>query len=771
MKRIFLAFILISQLFAVAWAESFVVKNIQIDGLQRISPATVENYLPIKRGQTMQPSRSSSILRSLYKTGFFKQITLSRDGNTLVIHVQERPTIGQLNITGNSVIPTDKLKSVMDSLGVVEGRVYDPELLVKIKQGLLNQYYQLGRFNARVEIKETSMTRNREKVDIIISEGLVARVQRITIIGNHVFDESTLVRQMDLSTTGMVSYVMQTDRYSDEKLEASLDKLRGYYLDHGYLRFQVKSSQAQMTPDRKSVYITIAVSEGKPYTIKGYKLSGNLIYPRSLYESYIKVVPGELFSREKIMASEKSVSKMLGERGYMFSSVSLQPDVNDKERTVLLVFNINPGKRTYVRHITFSDNNRTNDAVLRREVLQWESAPASTAKLEESKQHLSLLPFIRDVNMTVKPVGTGNDQVDVNYRVKEDNSASATFKVGYSQIYGVIFGAGLNQKNFFGTGNTLGLNLSRSQYEQFYGVDYTNPYYTQDGISRSIHMSASRVTPGNVTSLNNGYAIDEYNLGVLYGVPVGQERGVINRISGGASYQDLIVNLYPTRASNQILSFINNHGSHFQEADFKLGYSRDSRDKAIFPTMGAFNTLFADFFAPLAKSSLGFYMLNYNGRYYLPLSDQFILNSRADLAYGNGYSGVEEYPFFKNYYAGGIDSVRGYLGYNLGPRDSNYQAFGGNMRADASVGMIFPNFVSDNVRTNLFVDAGNVYTSLNNRSFGGQSTMSGPIRFSVGLEVDILTPFGPVELSLAEPIRARAHDKIERPQFALGANF
>lgn len=771
MKRIIYVLILVSQLFVAAWADSFVVRNIQFEGLQRVSPATVENYLPIKRGQVMQPSKSSAILRSLYKTGFFDQIQLSRDGSTLIIHVKERPTIGQLKITGNSVIPTDKLKSVMSSLNIAEGRVYDAELLDKIKQSLLNQYYQLGRYNARVDITAAPMSRNRVLVTITISEGVVARVQRITIIGNHVFKESTLVRQMDLSTSGVVSYIMQSDRYSEEKMQSSLDKLRAYYMDHGYLRFEVKSYQAQMTPDRKSVYITVVVKEGLPYTIKGYKLTGKLVFPQSDYVKYIKVVPGELFSRDKIMSSEKAVSKMLGERGYMFANVSLRPDVNDNTREVMLVFDVNPGKRTYIRHITFSDNNRTNDAVLRREVLQPEAAPVSTAKLEESKQHLSLLPFIRDVNMSIKPVPSASDQVDVDYKVKEDNSASATFKVGYSQAYGMIFGAGLNQKNFFGTGNTLGLNLSRSQYEQFYGIDYTNPYYTQDGISRSFNLSASRVDPGATTSVNNGYTLNEYNAGVLYGIPVGQESGAINRVSAGANYQNILINLFSKNASNQINSFVQNHGSHFQQADLKVGYSRDSRDRAIFPTSGTFQSVFGDVYLPLASSSLSFYMLNYNGKYYLPLSEQFIIISRADLGYGNGFHGPSDYPFFKNYFVGGIDSVRGYLTYNLGPRDSNYQAFGGNMRADGSVGMTFPNFMGDNLRTVAFVDAGNVYTSLNNKGYGGQSTTSGPIRYSVGVEADCLTPFGPIELSLATPIARRKHDKIDAFQFAMGANF
>ena len=772
MKKFISGFILLAHLAATAaWADTFVVKKIQFDGLQRIAPSTIEAYLPIKRGQVFQESKSAAILRVLYKTGFFDQITLSRDGDTLIIHVKERPTIGQLKISGNSIIPTDKLTSVMKSLDIAEGRVYNAELLEKIKQSLLNQYYQLGRYNARVDITATPMSRNRVMVKISISEGLIAKIRRISIIGNHVFDESTLVNQLDVTSSGWFTFITQSDRYSEDKIESSLDKLRNYYMDHGYLRFEIKSSQAQVTPDRKSVYINIVVKEGKPYTVKGYDIKGDLYFPRKVYDKNINIKPGETFSRQKIMDAEKAINKMFGEKGYIFATISLRPQVNDEKREVFLVFDVKPGKRAYVRHITFSDNNRTNDVVLRREIQQMESAPISTTKLDQSKQRLSLLPFIRDVDMSVKPTNEKNDQVDVNYKVKEDNSAQASFKIGYSQVYHTILGAGLNQKNFFGTGNTLGINLQRSRYEQFYGVDYTNPYITDDGISRSISFSVSRVDPGAATSVSNGYTTNEFGLGVLYGIPIGQEADVINRVQAGVSYQNTLVNLISGHASNQVNTFVNNHGRRYQEADFKVGYSRDGRDKAIFPTRGVIQTLFLDAYAPLSGDSVSFYMLNYHAMWYQPLTDEFIILTKGDLGYGNGFHGINDYPFFKNYYAGGIDSVRGFLGYNLGPRDSNSQAFGGNMLADASVGLIFPNYLSDSLRTSAFVDAGNVYTSLNNTGYGGGSTMSGPIRYSTGVEGDWLTPMGPIKISLAVPINKRPHDRREAFQFAIGANF
>ncbi|RDI41801.1 outer membrane protein assembly factor BamA [Aquicella lusitana] len=779
MKKLAYLIILLSQFIVAAWAQqAFVVRNIEIEGLQRVSSATVESYLPIKRGQTLQPAKTAAILRALYQTGFFDRITLSRANGTLIIHVVERPTIGQLKISGNSIIPTDKLTSVMKSLDVAEGRVYNPVILDKIKQSLLNQYYQLGRYNARVDINTTPMPRNRVMVNINISEGLVAKIRRISIIGNHAFDEKTLINQMTLTTVGLFTFVTQTDRYSEAKLDESLEKLRAFYMDHGYIRFEVKSAQAEVTPDRKSVYINIVVKEGEPYTVKSYDIEGKMVVPREDMMKLVHVKPGETFSRQKVLDTEKDITKLLGDHGYMFASISLRPQVDESTHEVALVFVINPGKRTYVRHITFSDNNRTNDVVLRREMQQWEAAPASTTKLEESKHRLNLLPYLKEVDMSVTPVEGVDDQVDVNYKVKEESSAQASFKIGYSQLYRTILGVGFNQKNVFGTGNTFGINLSRSRYEQFYSVDYTNPYYTADGISRSFNLTMSRVDPRGA-GVGSGYTANEYGFGVLYGIPVGQEIGVINRIQAGLGYQNTLINLNQdlSKTSSQVATFVNRHGRHFQELDMKLGYTRDSRDKALFPTRGGLQTLFLDGYAPLDSNSLSFYTINYHGKWYAPLTDEFILTSRADLGYGNSLHGARNYPFFKNYYAGGIDSVRGYQGYTLGPRDSNDNPYGGNMLVDASIGLIFPNYLTENLRTSAFVDAGNVYTSLNNRGFGGKSTDAGPIRYSIGLEADWITPFGPIQFSLAKPLNRQKGkggnrgDQEEVFQFALGANF
>ena len=771
-KLVAIIFLLVQCVVGSAFAETFVVRHIEYQGLQRVDAATVQSYLPIKVGQALSTSRSGEIVKALYKTGFFDKISIGRDGSTLIIQVVERPTIGELTITGNSVIPTDKLTAVMKSLDIAEGRVYNAAMLEKIRTSLLGQYYLLGRYNARVTITTSPMSRNRLQVVINIQEGLVAKVKRITIIGNTVFEESTLIRQLDLTTSGIFTIITQSDRYSEEKMESSLDKLRAYYMDRGYLRFEVKSAQAQIAPDRKTVDVTYVVSEGEPYTIKSISVEGKLLnYTTADLLKRVDLKPGDVFSRQKLLDAEKNINKLYGDEGYIFTTVSIRPEINDTTHEVIVHLGVNPAKRMYVRHISFSDNNRTNDEALRRELQQMESAPVSSSKLDDSKQRLSLLPYVRNVDMSVKPVQGKDDQVDVNYKVEEDNSATASVKLGYSQVYRMILGAGIDQKNVFGTGNNLGVNFSHSQFEQFYGIDYTNPYYTPDGISRSFSLAMSKVDPSAVTSVNSGYTTNEYSAGVLFGIPVGQEDGVINRIQVGAGYQNTLLNLINGKVSAQLNRFTVEQGRRFQEIDLKTGYSRDSRDRAIFPTRGAISTFFVDGYVPVTNDSLSFYTLNFHNKWYRPITDTLILTTQTDLGYGNGFHGVQDYPFFKNYYAGGIGSVRGYSSYTLGPQDSNGFALGGNMLADASVGVIFPNGISDNLRTTAFFDAGNVYTSLNNRGFGGQSTNSGPIRFSTGVEFDMITPIGPVEISLAHALNPQHGDSTKFFDFSLGANF
>jgi len=770
MKKIILIFILFMLGFVTNAnaASSFVVKKITIQGLQRISEDTVISYLPIHVGQRITSAEDAEIIRSLYDTGFFDNITLSRQDDTLIIQVVERPTIGQLKISGNNVIPKDKLLDVMRSVNIAEGRPYDRATLDKIKLSLLNQYYQLGRYNARVDVKVTPMERNRVLVEIVISEGLVVKVRAINIIGNHAFKKSLIEKQLTISTPGLFTFFTQKDQYAQEKLDASLENVRNFYLDHGYLRFEVKSSTAAITPDRKSIFVTIVISEGEPYTVSGVELTGNLILPREALMERVRLKQGEIFSRKKLIESQKSISEALGDQGYVFAEIIVDPKIDDERKEVFVTLRVNPKKRVYVRHISFTDNAKTNDVVLRREIEQMESSVVSTRKLNQSKVKMQRLPNIKEVEMSIKPVKEKEDEVDVDYKVTEDSAATANFSVGYSQLDHVLLSAGFNQKNFLGTGNTLGFNLSRSRYQQYYGVNFTNPYFTDDGISRSLSLAYSYYDPKFANS-SRSYTSNQVSFADVYSIPIGQEIGVWNRIQIGYGYENTLLHVHD-HPSIQVADFVEDHGRHFQQFAIYTGFSRDSRDRYIFPTRGVLHTIGANFFAPLSDHSLNYYILEYSGKWYQPLTNRFITITRAKVDYGNSFNGnAKDYPLFKNFYAGGIESVRGYDGNTLGPRDNKNNPTGGNFLVNASFGLIFPNFVSDNLRTTAFVDAGNVYDTFNNQDFGGSK--SGPIRYSAGVEADWLTPMGLIDLSIAKPINLRKGDRQETLQFALGANF
>ncbi|MCD6039097.1 MAG: bamA [Gammaproteobacteria bacterium] len=782
MKKIILLITLVLNLLTVTYAaESFVVKKIEINGVQRISTDTVYSYLPIRAGNVLRPGKTTEIMKALYDTGFFEHITLARHGDTLVINVVERPTIGLLRIIGNSIIPKDKLTEVMSSVDVAEGRVYDAAVLDKIKQSLLNQYYQLGRYNARVSLTVNPMDRNRVCVSIVISEGLLAKIRRINFIGNHAFNTRTLANQLRVTTPGLLTFFSQTDRYTEEKLQASLTNLRNFYLDRGYIKFEVKSSQVMVTPDRKSILLTIVVDEGVPYKVKGVALEGDLILPRSELMTLVTTKPGDIFSRQAFVETEKAITDALGNKGYIFTEVELIPNIDDVKKEVFVTLDVKPGKRTYVRHIYFTDNNKTNDGTLRRELEQMESAMVSTKLLQQSKLRLTRQAYLKEVDMSVIPVPGTDDQVDINYKVKEDNAAQANVSIGYSRLDHVILSAGLTQKNFLGTGNTVGLNLSRSRYQSYYGIDYVNPYFTQDGISRSLSFNLSQFNPKNA-NLSSSYSSSQYQANDVYGIPFGQEEGVFNRALIGYGYEGSLITLNQgnnTPISGQVNDFVTRNGRHFQQLDLITGISRDSRNKGIFPTSGMLHSLSATIFLPVTNNALKYYNLAYDTKWYYPLTDKFITLTKGTLGYGSSFNGgAKNYPFFKNFYLGGIGTMPGYAGNSLGPKDSNFDPTGGNLLINLSFGLIFPNYVSDNLRTDIFIDGGNVYNTFDNRNLGG--TASGHIRTSCGIEAGWLSPMGLIDVSLAKainPIRARQNqpgrlsDDEQVFDFSLGANF
>ena len=762
-KRLLFGILAFFLLVAAAYANvNFTIQSIQIRGLQGISRSTVLSYIHIKPGEKLDQRKSDQVIEDLYKTEFFDNVRLGRVGNTLVISVVQRPIISKISFSGNKTIKTDQLKKVLNKLGFIEGQVFNPSLLDKIKGSLSEEYFSLGKYNAKVTVKQTKLSRNRVAVAIKISEGLISKIQQIKIIGNNVFSERTLLKQFTLTTPGLFTWYTHDDQYTTEKLNADVESLRSFYLDRGYLKFNINSSQVSVSPDRQGVYILVRITEGAQYTVSGYTVSGQLVLSKQKLLSMIDLKKGQVFSRKSVMVINKKIVAALGEKGYANADVNVQPRFNEKNKSVYLNFRIVPGARVYIRHITFSGNYRTNDATLRRENPLFEGGLFSTNKVQNSKRSLLLLPYLSNVNVTTTPVAGSLNKVDLNYNVTEVPSAELQAGVGYSTLEKLMFNAGVSQKNLFGTGNTLGLNFSTSAISTSINLDYYDPYYTMSGVGRDISAYASRYDSSKANI--SDYATNDYGAAVNYNIPF----TLNNSFQIGAGYDNNLVSVSSTPSVQQN-KFIKKHGRHFYQFTFNLGWTYMGFDRSLFPTKGASHSIQLMTTVPFSSNSLEYYKAGYNLNYYHPLVKSFLAHIKADVNYGNGYGRYGgSLPFFKNYYSGGMGSVRGFETNELGPKDSNGDAFGGNFGLDGSAGIVLPSFISDTVRTTLFVDAGNVYQTNHREKHYGIKLNE--LRYSTGIEVDWRSPIALLNFSLATPIHKRSGDDTEVFQFTIGSS-
>ncbi len=755
--------LLLCLLLASSWAYAdFVIEDIRVEGLQRISAGTVFNYLPVSVGSTLKEQDYPEIIRSLFKTGFFTDVNLERDGNTLVITVVERPAIAEINISGNKDINTDDLKKKLKEIGFAEGQVFDRALLDKVQQELLAQYYSRGKYAIKITTQVRPLERNRVAIDLDISEGKAARIKQINIVGNEAFTEAELLKNFKLSTSGWFSFITKDDQYSKQKLTADIETLRSYYLDRGYLKFNVESTQVSITPDKQDIYITINISEGKPYTIKDIRLTGKTIIPQEELRKLIKIKPGDTFSRKNITQAAQKISDRLGEEGYAFANVNTAPELDDAHNQVGLVFNVDPGNRVYVRRITFKGNSKTQDEVLRRELRQMEGASYSTKDLKRSKERLQRLRYVESVESETPRVPGANDQVDVNYTVVERPSGSLIFGVGYGQGAGVLLNASLNQDNFLGTGNTFNLNFNNSKISTNYSLSFNDPYYTIDGISRGYRLYYTKINASEANLAR--YTLDGYGGEINFGFPLNE-------------YDTLYTSLGPEHINvnknsdtpEEIVKYLQDQGSAYNELKWKMSWTRDSRNRIIFPDRGSLNRLAGETAVP--PSDLDFYKLTYTHHTYFPITSKLIFNIGGDIGYGNGYGNTNDLPFFENFYAGGISSVRGYKANTLGPLyKSDNDPSGGDFKTVGNAELSFPApFLenSSNVRLYTFFDAGNVF-SLNS----GQDLESDNIllHFSTGAGFQWFTPIGPFTVSYGVPLN-KGQAKAQPFQFLLGVPF
>jgi outer membrane protein insertion porin family len=789
-----------------AFGFSFYVADIRIEGLQRVDERSVFAALPINIGDRLDDVVLGRSVKALFKTGNFSDIQVKRDGDVLVLAVEERPAISAIEIDGNKSIGTEQLLDALKMSGLEEGEIFKRATLERIHLELERQYLSQGRYGAKVKTTVTPEARNRVAIDIEVTEGDVARIQHMTIVGNQEFSDQELLSQFELKIPGIWGLFSKSDEYAREKLSGDLETLRSYYLDRGFVNFQVESTQVSVSPDKQSVYIAINVSEGDKYKISDVKLAGDLPLPEDKLKNFLLIRKGFYFSNRLVTLSNELLSKQLGNEGYIFSKVNGIPDINEEDKTVALTFFIDPGQRSYVRRINFIGNTKTADEVLRREMRQMEGAWASGEKIEFSKTRLNRLGFFKEVNVETPRVGGTNDEIDVNYTVEEGTFGELTASVGYADGTGAVFSGSLSQNNFLGSGNRLSVSLSRSDYQDNYNLTYNNPYYTIDGVSRGFNFFFRETDYEE----NNGQSTVTNTLGgsMSYGYPVDENQ----RVGFSLGYTNTeILQSNSQFYIAEIREFLKEQ-DNFDVYTASISWNWSTLNRGLFPDRGASQGLQLQVSVPSA-SELEYYKLTYNGQRYFPLKKDWALRFRTELGYGGGYGDTDSLPFFQHYRSGGFGSVRGYRSNTLGPQSSEVflvdaatdfdaeqscienvlrdgkvecltdtDPFGGNLLVEGSIELVFPTpFVKDrrSMRTAFFVDAGNVFDTgrlqydLASDSFSGQSNDfdGGKLRYSAGVGLTWMTAIAPLSFVIAKPFGDEEGDRTKSFQFELGRVF
>lgn len=733
--------------------DPFVVKDIRIEGIQRTEAGTVFSYLPVKVGETMTEDKAAQAIRSLYATGFFKDVSLEVDNGVLIVAVQERPSVAQIEFLGAKEFNKDDLLKGLRSIGLAEGRIFDKGLLDKSEQELKRQYISRGLYSAQITTTVTPLERNRVAVRFDITEGNVAKIRQISIIGSQVFQEKDLVGQFKLRTPGLMTWYSKDDQYSKQKLGADLETLRSYYLDRGYLEFNIDSTQVSITPDKKDVYITIGITEGPQYTVSDVKLAGEMLIPEADALKLVKLKAGEVFSRAKLTESTKAISDRLGNDGYAFANVNAVPDLDKDKRKAAFTFFVDPGRRVYVRRINVTGNTRTRDEVIRREMRQLEGGWYSADSINKSKQRVDRLGYFTEVNVETPSVPGATDQVDLNISVAEKPTGTILLGAGFGSE-GVILSGGVTQQNVFGSGNHLGVQVNTSKINTVYSLSFTQPYWTVDGVSRGFDLYKRNMDP---TALSLG----QYRTSTLGGqFRLGVPFTDIDMVTLGLGYEDTNITVFDN-SPLRITNYVNTFGEDNTSVLGNVGWVRDTRDSAIYPTRGAISRAFLE--TGLPGGTLRFYKVNVQHQRYFPLTRDFTLYLNADIGYGNGFGG-KPLPFFRNYYVGGVSSLRGYYTATVGPKDANGDPTGGSKKVVGSAELLFPFPGLENdksVRLGTFVDAGMV----------GESYVFSQMRAAAGLSVLWVSPFGPIKVSAAQPFRSQFGDKKQVFQFTFGSQF
>ena len=803
LKRL-ISFVLLLNITTVLAFEEFIVNDIRIAGLQRVSTGSIFNTIPISVGDKIDDRKIVDITRALFATEQFDDIQIGRDGNALIITVAERPSISSIDISGNSALKTEILLESFDGIGITEGQVYKRSTLERMKAELVRSYSSQGRYGAGVEIYETPQPRNRVSISIEIDEGESAKIDGITILGNNIFSDEDLLDVMELSEGSWLSFLSNDDQYSREKLQGDLENLESYYLDRGYLQFSIESSQVSISRDRSSIYITYIVSEGPKYTISDVKIVGDMPLNEELIDPIIETQKDITYSQAQITQIEEIFTSLLGNEGYAFASVKGQPDIDEEMLEVDLSFVIDPGKRTYTRKILFEGNEITQDNVLRREMRQFEGAWASDDKIEQSRVRLERLGFFKEVNVETVPVPGTDDQIDVKFRVEEETTGNVGGNLGYSD-FGLMIGFNLQERNFLGTGNSVGIAINKSIYQEVYNLSFYDPYFTIDGASRGYSLYYRKTDYGEFNIAN--YTSDSQGLGIQFGYPISDTQ----RVGLNLTYDKTEID-QGTLPVRDILDFLLEEGNSFQTVSAQAVWSRITLNRGMFPTDGASTE--ALFLATLPLSDINYYKFNIRQKFYQPLNVwDLVFGFQGEIGYLAPYGDTNNVPFFQHFYAGGPRSLRGFESNTLGPRatpspcygfdtvndlcppliDSNFDGIpdspaynqsiiyqrddpiGGDVKIEGSMQLIFKlPMVEDqrSMRTAFFFDFGNVF-AMECREY--QVSCYKPsideLRYSIGVGLTWITGFGPMSFAISKPYNEDQFERTEEFQFTIGTVF
>ncbi len=753
---------------AAARAESFVVENIEVIGIKKITIGTIFSYLPINVGESLDLDRSPEIIRELYSTGFFDDIELLRRDNVLVIKVSERPSIAEVNFEGNDDIADESLEQALDGVGMTKGRIFDEHRLERLELELQQVYYSLGKYAARIDASWRALDEDRVAIDIKISEGVSATIKSINVTGNQDFDEDDLLDIFELEPSSEGWFA--SDEYSSSKLAADLEALKSFYLDRGYIQFRVDSQQVTISPDRKDINLTINVSEGEEFSVSSITISGEMVVDEAELRALIGFREGDVFSRKIVSEAISAMQKRLGEDGYAYAQIRVGNDINEADNTVALQFLVEPGNRMRVRHINFSGNEKTRDIVLRREMRQLEGELYRRSKVDRSRVRLQRLNYIGNVNFALERVPDSEDLLDINVTVSERFSGNLQLGIGYSQVQGALINVGFSHENILGTGKNVDLTFDNSAASERYRFRYVNPYYTTDGVSRGFNFSFTETDASENNTSN--YLLDRVNLSMEYGIPLSEFNSL--RLEFGVLRNELETT---DASADEVFDFLIANSDEFDattprseidEASFdtlfgSISFAKDTRNRRIFASSGQLNSISLE----LHGGDLDFYKARYRHQSAFEVTSDVSFVFSGRIGYGESTDDARDLPIFEKFTAGGVRSVRGYEFNSLGPLDSNGDPFGGNLQVLSTAEFLIPVESlgsSETFRLGLYLDVGNVFAD-------ADSFESDELRQSLGISAKWFSLIGPIEFSYAYPLNDEPGDDIRNFQFALGATF